>query len=186
MEKNSIVQERQQPLMDSYISDPRKAWVTDEAVIHGKDYNDPFHTEVSINDELQIPFRIGVHRAVGGIHDYPNPGDLLCASLAACFESALRMIANRMKITIKRTTVKATANADVRGTLMVDRSVPVGFQSMGLDLEIEVESSVKIQTLEKLVGATEMCCIVYQTLKSGTPIHIHKNFIFSKIDSNTI
>lgn len=180
MEKNSIVKERQQPLMDAYITDPRKAWVTDEAVIYGKDFNDPFHTEVTINDELKIPFNIGVHRAVGGHHDYPNPGDLLCASLAACFESTLRMIANRMKITIRNTTVKATANADVRGTLMVDRKVPVGFQSMGVELEIEVESSVKEQTLEKLVGATEMCCIVYQTLKLGIPIHINKNFVFSK------
>ena len=182
MEKNSIVRERQQPLMDSYIADPRKAWVTDEAVIHGKDFNDPFHTEVLINDELKIPFKIGVHRAVGGYHDYPNPGDMLCASLAACFDSALRMITNRMKINIRKATVKATANADVRGTLMVDRNVPVGFQSMGLDLQIEVESSVKKQALEKLVGATEMCCIIYQTLKPGIPIHINKNFIFT--DSN--
>ena len=180
MEKNSIVRERQQPLMDSYIADPRKALVTDEAVIYGQEYNDPFHTEVLINDELKIPFKIGVHRAVGGHHDYPNPGDMLCASLAACFDSALRMVANRMKVDIKKATITATANADVRGTLMMERKVPVGFQSMGLDLEIEVGSSVKIDTLEKLVSATEMCCIIYQTLKPGIPIQISRNFLFQK------
>ena len=176
--ESSIVKERQQPLMDSYIIDPSKAWVTDEAIVEGTNYKDPFHTEVSINDELKTPFKIGVHRAVGGLHDFPNPGDLLCASLAACFESALRLIANRMQINIIRTTIKATANADVRGTLMVDKTVPVGFQSMEVEVEIEVDSSIKEQVLEKLVGATEMCCIIYQTLKPAIPIQINKNFVF--------
>lgn len=179
MKQRSIVQERQQPLMESYVTNPGKAWVTDEALITGKDFNDPFHTEVSINDELKVLFRIGVHRAVGGFHDHPNPGDMLCASLAACFESALRMIANRMGINIKKNTVRVTANADVRGTLMIDRNVPVGFQSMGIYVEIEVGASVKKESLEKLVGATEKCCIIYQTLKPGIPININKNFIFS-------
>jgi len=179
MKKNSIVQERQQPLIESYITDPHKALVIDKAVVEGKNFNAPFHTEVSINEELKIPFRIGVHRKVGGLHDFPNPGDMLCASLAACYESTLRLIANRLKIKILKTTVIATANADVRGTLMVDRKVPVAFQSMGIDTEIEVDSSVKEQMLEKLVVATERSCIIYQTLKPGIPIHINKNFIFS-------
>ncbi|MCH2225196.1 MAG: OsmC family protein [Crocinitomicaceae bacterium] len=180
MEKeSSIVQKRQQPLMDSYITDPSKAWVTDEAIVHGTNYNDPFHTEVSINDELKTPFKIGVHRAVGGLHDFPNPGDLLCASLAACFESALRLIANRMKINIIKTTIKATANADVRGTLMVDKTVPVGFQSMEVYVEIEVDSSIQESDLKKLIWATERCCIIYQTLKPAIPIHINTNFVFS-------
>lgn len=30
------------------------------------------------------PLQFGIHRAIGGFHDYPNPGDLLNAALAAC------------------------------------------------------------------------------------------------------
>ena len=175
---SSIVLERQQPLIDSYLADPKKAWVTDEAIVEGKDFDDPFHTVVSINDELNVPFTIGVHRAVGGLHDFPNPGDMLCASLAACFDSALRLIANRMNVTIRTTSIKARANADVRGTLMVSKEVPVGFQSMELDVFIACDPSVNEATLGKLVDATERCCIIYQTLKPGIPIHINRKFSF--------
>ena len=177
---SSIVQERQQPLIESYLKDPKKALVTDEAVVDGMDFHDPFHTVVSINDELNVPFKIGVHRAVGGLHDFPNPGDMLCASLAACFDSALRLIANRMNVAVVRTNIKARANADVRGTLMVDREVPVGFQSMELDVLIETDSSVDEKILGKLVDATERCCIIYQTLKPGIPIHIKREFVTTK------
>jgi len=179
MKRNSIVQKRQQPLMDSYVKDPELALVTDEALIVGTNLDDPLHTSVSINDELKVPFRIGVHRAVGGLHDFPNPGDMLCASLAACFESSLRMIANRLDVGLKKTMVKATANADVRGTLMVDRNVPVAFQSMGLDIKIEVDCSVEEITISKLLGAAERCCIIYQTLKPGIPIHVNKEVSYT-------
>jgi uncharacterized OsmC-like protein len=175
---SSIVLERQQALIDSYLADPKKALVTDEAIVEGRDFHDPFHTEVSINDELNVPFKIGIHRAVGGLHDFPNPGDMLCASLAACFDCALRLIANRMNVSIIKTSIKARANADVRGTLMVDREVPVGFQSMELDVLIECDSSVNEKVLGKLVDATESCCIIYQTLKPSLPIHINRKFTF--------
>jgi len=179
MKRNSIVQERQQPLMDSYVTDPKLAWVTDVAIVEGKNLDDPFHTSVSINDELKIPFKIGVHRAVGGLHDFPNPGDMLCASLAACFESTLRMIANRLGVELKKTMVRATANADVRGTLLVEREVPVAFQSMGLDVQIEVDNTVEKNTVSKLFGATERCCIIYQTLKPGISIEVNQEVIYT-------
>jgi len=173
MNNNSIVLKRQQPLMDTYAENPRAAWITDVAVIDGEKLDDPFHTSVTINEELKRPFPIGVHRAVGGLHDFPNPGDLLCASLASCFESTLRMIANRLQIPLEKTKVKATANVDVRGTLMINKDVPVGFQSMNLEIEISVNNSTKREFIYKLLKGTERCCIVYQTLKQGTPININ-------------
>lgn len=45
---------------------------------------------------VRVP--VGVHRAVGGLHDAPTPGDLLCAALAACQDSTFRMIANIMNM----------------------------------------------------------------------------------------
>lgn len=176
---NSIIKERQQPLIATYIENPKAAWVTDMAIIEGKDLNDPLHTSVSINDELRVDFPIGVHRAVGGHHDFPNSGDLLCAALASCFDTALRMIANQLQITLIKTKVIATANVDVRGTLMVDKDVPVGFQSMGLEIEITVINSVKTELADKLIKATERSCIVLQTLNRGTPVHVNARIIKS-------
>jgi uncharacterized OsmC-like protein len=173
MTSKSIIKERQQPLIDSYIANPMSAWVTDMAIIEGKDLNDPLHTSVSINDELRVDFPIGVHRAVGGNHDFPNSGDMLCAALASCFDTALRMIANRLQITLVKTRVIATANVDVRGTLMVDKDVPVGFQSMRLEIEITVFNSVPTEFADKLIKATERSCIVLQTLLRGTPVNVN-------------
>ena len=177
MTSKSIIKERQQPLIDSYIANPMSAWVTDMAIIEGKDLNDPLHTSVSINDELRVDFPIGVHRAVGGNHDFPNSGDMLCAALASCFDTALRMIADRLQISLIKTRIIATANVDVRGTLMVDKDVPVGFQSMGLEIEITVLNSIPTELADKLIKATERSCIVLQTLLRGTPVNVNSRII---------
>ncbi len=179
MTVNSIIKERQQPLMASYVENPKAAWITDMAIIEGKNFEDPLHTSVSINEELAINFPMGVHRAVGGYHDFPNSGDLLCAALATCYETVLRMIANRLQITLSKTKVIATANVDVRGTLMMDREVPVGFQQMGLDIEITVINSARAELAEKLLEATERSCIVLQTLKRGIPVNVKTRIIKS-------
>ena len=176
---NSIIKERQQPLMAIYSENPKAAWVTDMAIIEGRNLDDPLHTSVSINEELKIDFPIGVHRAVGGHHDNPNSGDLLCAALASCFDTALRMIANRLHIKLVKTRVIATANVDVRGTLMVDKDVPVGFQSMGLEIEITVLNSVQKEMADKLIKAAERSCIVLQTLLRGTIVNVNSNIIIS-------
>ena len=179
MINTSIIKERQQPLMAIYIENPKAAWVTDMAIIEGQNLDDPLHTSVSINEELKIDFPIGVHRAVGGLHDFPNSGDLLCAALASCFDTALRMIANRLQIKLVKTRVIATANVDVRGTLMVDKDVPVGFQSMGLEIEITVLNSVQTELADKLIKAAERSCIVLQTLLRGTIVNVNANIIKS-------
>jgi uncharacterized OsmC-like protein len=179
MTYTSIVKERQQSLIENYKVDPAAAWITDVAVIEGKNLNDPFHSSVSINDELNVDFPVGVHRAVGGQHDFPNSGDLLCAALASCFETALRLIANRLQIVLHKTKVRATANVDVRGTLRVDINVPVGFQTMGLDVEITVSNSVKEEMANKLIKATEQSCIVLQTLIKGVPVLVDAKVLYS-------
>jgi uncharacterized OsmC-like protein len=68
--------------------------------------------------------------AVGGPHDAPTPGDMLCAALAACQDSSIRMVANLYSIELKFLQVCVEADVDVRGTLAVDENVPVVFQSM--------------------------------------------------------
>ncbi|WP_200974522.1 OsmC family protein [Echinicola sp. 20G] len=163
------VKEKQQRLAEIYSSDASKAWITDMAVIQGQDLHDPFHNTVIINEEIKIPFRAGVHHAVGGLNDLPNPGDLLCASLAVCFESTLRMIANRLNIKLLKTLVKVTAEVDVRGTLVLDKSIPVGFQKMTIALNIATDRPDFEPTLIK---ATEYSCIVYQTIRKGIPIEV--------------
>ena len=133
IKNRSIVHQRHIVLNEKYRKDSASAWITDSAEVIGINLHDPFRTSVSINDKMKVPFKIGVHKAVGGDHDFPNPGDLLCASLASCFESTIRLISNKLGIELIETRINTNAQVDVRGTLMIDKSVPVEFQSMHID-----------------------------------------------------
>lgn len=71
---------------------------------------------------------------MGGDHDLPNPGDLLSAALAACLDSTIRIIADRNGVVLDHLVVDVRSEVDVRGTHMVDTSVPVGFQGITCDI----------------------------------------------------
>jgi len=168
----SVVHQRHTLLNDKYRSAPSSAWITDASEVIGTDLQDLFRTIVLINDKMKVPFKIGVHEAVGGDHDFPNPGDMLCASLASCFESTLRMISNKLGIELLQTKIRTTARVDVRGTLMIDKSVPVGFQSMHIDALITVKNTNE-KLLNTLIKGTKHSCIVYQTISTGIPITLN-------------
>ena len=172
LRNESPVFTRHMRLNKQYVEDPESAMITDHAEIIGTNLHDPFHTSVTMNDELKVPFKVGVHRAVGGDHDYPNPGDMLCATLAACLESTLRMIANRYGVTLTRTKVHVSALVDVRGTLRINHSSAVAFQSMQVDLEVEAKGLSK-KVLNTLIRGTKKSCIIFQTLRKGLPISVN-------------
>lgn len=39
--------------------------------------------------------------AIGGDHDAPSAGDMLCSALAACMDSMIRMVADHLGVTLK-------------------------------------------------------------------------------------
>jgi uncharacterized OsmC-like protein len=176
MNKISTVWQHQKPLYDRYKAQPELAKITDVAWIKSDDLADPFHTEVMLNDELRYKLPVGLHRAVGGLHDLPNPGDILSASLAACFESTLRMIANRFNIKITNSNIKVSAHVDVKGTLVIDRTTPVGFTSIDMVIKLTSIGTDK-SILDKLMVGVEHCCVVYQTLKNSVKINTNYQFI---------
>lgn len=166
-----VVSERQDPLRERYRKAPDEAAITDRARSTGGTDENPFHGRVVPGSEehgLEWPF--GIHEAVGGFHDAPNPGDMLCAALAACLDSTLRMIANRLGITLTRLEVDVTADVDVRGTLLVDRETPVGFQNMQCRVDIQADEGTDPKLVQRLLAAAEHSCVVMQTLRSGVNI----------------
>ena len=163
---NSEVAARHDALKKKYDKDPELAWIVDKATVVGANLDDPFRSEVTMNDELNVPLKTGLHRAVGGDHDHPNPGDMLSAALATCMESTVRMIADRLEVKLSHTKVEAEAHADVRGTLLFDKTVPVGFQKMVMHVELGSDQ-VGENILKTIFRAAKRSCVVYQTIKSG-------------------
>jgi len=156
--------EIQVPLRQRYKVDPKAALITDSAYARGKIADDPFHSIVMPMPKSGIAVPVGVHSALGGLHDAPNPGDILCAALAACQDSSVRMVANILGITLECLEVEVTGDVDVRGTLAMDAQVPVGFQTLRCVVRLGAAKNTNPRLLEKLQAASQRSCVVKQTL----------------------
>ncbi len=177
-----IAKQRQDPLRERYRAAPKEAWIVDGAGTIANGAEDPFHCAVAPGQGYGESWQIGIHRAVGGYHDHPNPGDLLCAALASCLHSTIRIIADRLEIPIARLEVSARAEVDVRGTLLVDREVPVGFQKMTCEVRVKTAMNVPLEKMRLLLAAAEHSCVVLQTLRSGVQVQTQFNEIQSLAD----
>ena len=165
-----LAQQRQSPLRDRYRSAPEEARITDGAQTVNGCGGDPFHGSVVPANGADASLRFGIHRAVGGFHDYPNPGDLLSAALAACFDSTLRILADHLGIRLASLEIEVEAECDVRGCLLVERTVPVGFQRMHCRVRLQPKDVVDQETIRTLVAAAENSCVVLQTLRNGVTV----------------
>jgi len=174
-----IVKQRQDPLRERYRITPDEARIVDSAKTVMKASEGPFHASVVPGEEHGASWQLGIHRAVGGYHDLPNPGDILCAALASCLHSTLRIIADRLEIPVASLEVDTRAEVDVRGTLLVDRNVPVGFQKMRCQVRFDPGANVPPEKVKMLQAAVEHSCVVLQTLRNGVSVHTQ----FDKVQS---
>jgi uncharacterized OsmC-like protein len=112
------------------------------------------------------------------MHDAPTPGDILCAALAACQDSAVRIVANLLGVELEFLAVEVTADCDVRGAMAIDKQVPVGFQAMRCNVRLQAREGTNPGLLEKLRVAAERCCVVQQTLRN--PPRVETTFQMSR------
>ena len=112
----------------------------------------------------------GLHPATGGTGLQACSGDMLLEALAACAGVTLRAVATALEIPVRGGTVRAEGDLDFRGTLGVSKDVPVGFQTIRLQFDLETDATAEqLATLEKL---TERYCVVLQTLRSPPVISV--------------
>ena len=169
--KTVNVRTRQHPLRERYKEAPGDALIADRAKTTGGVATDPFHgSVVPGSQEYGIVWPFSIHSVVGGYHDGPNPGDLLCAALAACLDSTIRIIANLLGVILTSLEVDVSADVDARGTLVVDRTVPVGFQTMRCHVTLQAAEGTNPRLMEKLLAAAEYSCVTLQTLRSGVSV----------------
>lgn len=174
----SIVGDRQAPLRTRYREHPEHALVSKRVRTGPASGRDPFHGTVT-PDNLADPaspygehWSYGIDRAVGGLHDRPNPGEMLCAALAACADSAVRMIADLNGIELDEIEVEVDGKLDVRGALLLDAGVPAGFQHLTVAIRARPAVNASSARLDQLAVAVERCCVVLDTLRRGVPIEV--------------
>jgi uncharacterized OsmC-like protein len=160
----------QVPLRSAYAQDPERATVFDIAWTEGGDSGNPMSGGVHFGSHAISRVEYGVHRAIGGTHAAPVPGDLLCAALASCQESSLRMVANVLGVSLLELRVEVRAMVDVRGTLGMSDLIPVAFQSMHVSVVLRPAPHTHPLRLRQMIRAAERACVVLQTLRAGVPV----------------
>jgi uncharacterized OsmC-like protein len=107
----------------------------------------------------------GLHPATGGDGSLLCSGDMLLEALVACAGVTLGAVGTSLGLDIRGGTVRAEGDLDFRGTLAVDKTVPVGFTDIRLSFELDTDaSSDELATLQRL---TERYCVVLQTITTS-------------------
>lgn len=156
----------QTPLKDRYREQPDAARITLEA--EGR-LDEGISCSVATGTAMA---RAGLHPGTGGDGSALCSGDMLLQALVACAGVTLRAVATSLDIPVARGVVRAEGELDFRGTLAVNRDVPVGFTA--IRLHFELDSGATEDQLDTLMRLTERYCVVYQTLAASPTLSVSR------------
>lgn len=110
------------------------------------------------------------HSGVGGSGTAPCSGDLLLGALAACAQITVQMVAAAMGLALDNIEVVVEGDLDLRGTLGMDSSVPVGFQEIRCTMHVAGNLTERQRTM--LRQTAEKYCVVLATLTAPPKIDL--------------
>ncbi|HET6182904.1 MAG TPA: OsmC family protein [Acetobacteraceae bacterium] len=114
--------------------------------------------------------KAGLHKAGGGSGALACSADMLLEALVACAGTTLCAVATAMSIPMRGGRIVAEGVWDARGTLGVDRAVPVGLTEITLRFELDCDAEA--EKIARLIETTERYCVILQTLKNPPRISI--------------
>ncbi len=112
----------------------------------------------------------GLHPASGGDGLAVCSGDMLLQALVACAGVTMEAVATSLGIELREGRVRAEGDLDFRGTLGVDKSVPVGFTAIRLTFDLDTDAEA--EQIDTLVRLTERYCVVMQTLRQPPEVTV--------------
>src|SRR5919201_608408 len=140
------LRERQRPLKERYRQDPASAHLV-HSVHSTPQLDEPMRSHIT---DGRHTWEIAAHAMAGGPDGEACSGDVLLAALAGCQEITVKMVAASMGVALEDLRVTVTGEMDFRGTMGIDRAVPVGYQ--------------------RIVDKAEQYCVVRDTLARGVPV----------------
>ncbi|MDB5387657.1 MAG: putative redox protein regulator of disulfide bond formation [Planctomycetaceae bacterium] len=117
-----------------------------------------------------INLTAGLHPAAGGDGSTTCSAELLLQALIACAGVTLTAVATAMEIAVQTGTITAEGDLDFRGTLGINKEVPVGFSA--IRMKFDLQSTASPEQLATLIKLTERYCVVFQTLRNSPEITV--------------
>ncbi|MBX2802742.1 MAG: OsmC family protein [Myxococcales bacterium] len=172
MNPASTVAMRQAPLREAYTADPEQALSVKRVRTVQAATTDALHGTVDVPEYPGQSWAYGIDGKVGGLHDLPNPGHLLCAALAGCLDSTVRMLADHAGVGIEDLEVEVVGDVDVRGCLAMERSVRPGFRALSATIHLTPSPSADPRVVKGILDYAERLCVTLDTLRNGVPIEV--------------
>lgn len=163
----ATLRERQAPLKEQYRSEPSSARIR----LHAQGTFRDAGITCTV-DTWAGPVRAGLHPATGGDGSDACSGDMLLDALLACAGVTLRSVATAMGLVVRQATLRVDGTFDARGTLGVDRRVPVGVSDVVVTAELDCDADDA--ALERLAVLTERYCVVGQSLREPPQIVVRR------------
>ena len=148
----------QKPLKEQYRREPSTSCITLTA--KGSETSTPLSCSVDIGRAI---YQAEAHKGVGGTGTAACSGDLLLGALAACAQLTCQLVATAMGIPVRHIEVTVSGDMDLQGTLGISKEVPVGFQAIRVQFNLDAPEATPEQ-LQALHEKTEQYCVVLQTL----------------------
>ncbi len=118
------------------------------------------------------PVRAALHRATGGGGSDACSADMLLEALLACAGVTLRSVATAMGLDIRSASFTAEGSFDARGTLGLDREVPIGVTDVVLTFDVDTDATD--EQLERLVRSSERYCVVARSLATAGELVVRR------------
>jgi uncharacterized OsmC-like protein len=154
----------QRPLKEKYRSNPATSRITLTA--KGGETSTPLSCSVDIGRAV---YQAEAHTGVGGTGTAACSGDLLLGALAACAQITCQLVATAMGVPTRHIGVTVSGDMDLQGTLGISKEVPVGFDAIRVQFQIDAPEAAAEQA-RALQEKTEQYCVVMQTLLRPPPI----------------
>jgi len=107
-----------------------------------------------------------------GNNEGANPVELLLHALAGCVTTTTVLHAAARGIQIHRLSTELVGNIDVQGLLALDDSVPVGYESITIKMNIEADASD--EEIDDLISFAEGHSPVCNTVCKPVPVSIER------------
>ncbi|HUC30760.1 MAG TPA: OsmC family protein [Candidatus Acidoferrum sp.] len=148
----------QKPLKEQYRREPGSSRITLTA--KGSETATPLSCSVDIGRAI---YQAEAHKGVGGTGTAACSGDLLLGALAACAQLTCQLVATAMGVPTRKIEVTVTGDMDLQGTLGISKDVPVGFEAIRVQFDIDAPQATPEQ-VRALQEKTEQYCVVLQTM----------------------